>query len=92
MKLLPTNVGSNNSLVLVLISVTAMAKFISGPPGGRAVPLPLLKLSDMVGGAYGFGSSSASTSFLANRAVIRALVSNQAGETVEDLVEYFQVG
>jgi SEL1 protein len=67
-----------------------MVKFLSGPIGGRLLPLPLLKLSDMDGGAYGFGSSSASTSFLASRAVIKALISRQAGETVEDLIEYFQ--
>ena len=68
-----------------------MSKFIAGPPGGKSLPLPLLKLSDMAGGAYGFGSSSASTSFLASRAVIKALVSKQSGETVDDLIEYFQV-
>lgn len=68
-----------------------MRKFWAGPIGGRTLPLPLLKLSDLAGGAYGFGSSSASTGFLANRAVIKTLVSKNAGETVEDLIEYFQV-
>ena len=69
----------------------AMAKFITGPVGGRTIPTPLLKLSDMVGGAYGYGSSAASTGHLANRAVIKSLVSKNAGEAIEDLMEYFEV-
>ena len=68
-----------------------MAKFISGPPGGRTLLHTPTKLSDLAGGAYGPGSSVASTGPNANRAVIRAASALQAGETWEDVLEYYMV-
>lgn len=68
-----------------------MAKFMSGPPGGRTLPLTPTKLSDLDGGAYGPGASVASTGLNANRPVIRAASARQAGETWEDVLEYYMV-
>lgn len=67
----------------------AMAKFLSGPPGGLTIPLTVPKLSDLAGGAYGLGASAASTGMNAHRAVIKAANSRQAGETWEDVLEYY---
>ncbi|KAI0783062.1 HCP-like protein [Abortiporus biennis] len=66
----------------------AMAKFLSGPPGGRTLPLTTPRLSDLVGGVYGFGASVASTTLNADRAVIKTAKARAAGETWEDLLEY----
>lgn len=65
-----------------------MAKFLSGPPGGRTLPLTTPRLSDLVGGVYGFGASVASTTLNADRAVIKTAKARAAGETWEDLLEY----
>lgn len=45
----------------------AMKQFLSGPPGGRTLPLTHTKLSDLEGGVYGPGASVASTGLYANR-------------------------
>ncbi|EPT02547.1 hypothetical protein FOMPIDRAFT_1143800 [Fomitopsis schrenkii] len=66
-----------------------MAKFLSGPPGGRTLPLAAPKLSDLVGGVYGPGASSASTGLQAGRPVIKTARARAAGETWEDLLEYY---
>lgn len=47
----------------------AMEHFLSGPPGGRTLPLTHTKLSDLAGGVFGPGASVASTGLLANRFV-----------------------
>lgn len=44
-----------------------MTQFVSGPPGGRTLPLSHTKLSDLEGGVYGPGASVASTGIHANR-------------------------
>jgi SEL1 protein len=67
-----------------------MRKFRQGPPGGRTLPYPAVRLSDLAGGVYGYGSSAASTGIMAARAVIKSMISSKAGEGVKDLIEYFQ--
>ncbi|KAI0629048.1 HCP-like protein [Trametes polyzona] len=67
----------------------AMAKFLAGPPGGRTLPLLPPRLSDLVGGVYGPGASVASTGLNAGRAVIKTANARAAGETWEDLLEYY---
>ncbi|KAH9833995.1 HCP-like protein [Rhodofomes roseus] len=66
-----------------------MAKFLSGPPGGRTLPLAAPKLSDLVGGVFGPGASVASTGLQAGRPVIKTARARAAGETWEDLLEYY---
>ncbi|KZT23519.1 HCP-like protein [Neolentinus lepideus HHB14362 ss-1] len=67
----------------------AMVKFKSGPPGGRTLPLTNTRLSDLVGGVYGPGASVASTGLNAQRPAIRAANARAAGETWEDVLEYY---
>ncbi len=67
------------------------SKYMSGPPGGRTIPMGSARLSDLVGGVYGPGASWASTGFNAGRMVIRAGEKKAAGESVEDVLEYYQV-
>jgi SEL1 protein len=68
-----------------------MAKFLSGPPGGRTLPQTATRLSDLVGGVYGPGASAASSGHNALRPAIKAGLARAAGETWEDVVEYFLV-
>jgi SEL1 protein len=68
-----------------------MAHFLTGPPGGRTLPLTTTKLSDLAGGIYGPGASVASTGFNAHRAAVRAADSQAAGETWADIIEYYSV-
>ena len=68
-----------------------MARFLSGPPGGRTLPLTPTRISDLAGGAYGHGASVASTGHNANRPVIKAAEALDAGETWEAVLEYYQV-
>lgn len=68
-----------------------MAKFMTGPPGGRTLPQTATKLSDLVGGLYGPGASVASTGTNAYRPAIKAGVSRAAGETWQDILEYYLV-
>ncbi|KAL5483221.1 HRD3 [Sanghuangporus weigelae] len=67
----------------------SMEKFLSGPPGGRTLLHTTTRLSDLDGGVYGPGSSVASTGPNAHRAVIKAASARQAGETWEDVLEYY---
>ncbi|EJD08119.1 HCP-like protein, partial [Fomitiporia mediterranea MF3/22] len=67
----------------------SMAKFLSGPPGGRTLLHTATRLSDLDGGAFGPGASVASTGPNAHRAVIKAASARQAGETWEDVLEYY---
>lgn len=67
----------------------AMAKFLSGPPGGRTLPFAPARLSDLSGGVYGPGASAASTGLNAGRPVIKTANARAAGETWEDLLEYY---
>ncbi|KAI8073226.1 hypothetical protein BC940DRAFT_232578 [Gongronella butleri] len=39
------------------VAAKAIDHYLSGPPGGRAMPLPKVRLSDQAGGVYGFGAS-----------------------------------
>ena len=75
----------------VLIPFAAMAKFLSGPPGGRTLPLQPPRLSDLDGGVYVPGASAASTGLNAGRAVIKTANARAAGETWDDLLEYYLV-
>lgn len=70
---------------------SAMAMFLSGPPGGRTLPHTATRLSDLAGGVYGLGSSVASTGLNAIRPVIRAASARQAGENWDDVLEYYVV-
>ncbi|KAF5383420.1 hypothetical protein D9757_006125 [Collybiopsis confluens] len=70
----------------------SMAKFLSGPPGGRTLPQTATRLSDLDGGLYGPGASVASTGLSAQRAAIKAGASRGAGETWEDILDYYLVG
>ncbi|EPQ55072.1 HCP-like protein [Gloeophyllum trabeum ATCC 11539] len=67
----------------------AMEKFRAGPPGGRTLPLTNTRLSDLVGGVFGPGASVASTGLNAQRPAIRAANARAAGETWEDVLEYY---
>ncbi|CCM01008.1 uncharacterized protein FIBRA_03056 [Fibroporia radiculosa] len=67
----------------------AMEQFLAGPPGGRTLPLSVPRLSDLVGGVYGPGASVASTGLSAVRPVIKTALARAAGETWEDLLEYY---
>ncbi|KAI0313018.1 HCP-like protein [Amylostereum chailletii] len=67
----------------------AMAKFLSGPRGGRTLPLTPSRLSDLDGGVYGPGASVASTGFNILRPAIKAARARLAGETWEDILEYY---
>lgn len=71
--------------------MSVMAKFLSGPPGGRTLPLTATRLSDLSGGVYGPGSSVASTGMNALRPAIKAADARAAGETWEDILEYYRV-
>lgn len=68
-----------------------MEKFLSGPPGGRTLPQTATRISDLEGGIYGSGSSVASTGINVARASIKAGVARAAGETWEDVLEYYLV-
>ncbi|KAE9408748.1 HCP-like protein [Gymnopus androsaceus JB14] len=67
----------------------SMAKFLSGPPGGRTLPQTPTRLSDLDGGIYGPGASVASTGMNAHRAAIKAGFSRASGETWEDILDYY---
>jgi SEL1 protein len=69
----------------------AMAKFLGGPPGGRTLPLIPPRLSDLEGGVFGPGASVASTGPNVYRPVIKTANARAAGETWEDLLEYYSV-
>jgi hypothetical protein len=62
----------------------AVAKFLSGPPGGRTLPHTATRLSDLAGGVYGCGASVTSTGLNAQRPPIKA----HCGRDVE---RYYQV-
>lgn len=68
-----------------------MAKFLSGSPGGRTLPQTPTRLSDLVGGVYGPGASVASTGLNTQRPAIKAGMARVAGETWEDVLEYYLV-
>lgn len=70
---------------------SAMAKFMSGPPGGRTLPQTPTRLSDLTGGIYGPGASVASTGLSAQRPAIKAGIARAAGETWEDVIDYYMV-
>jgi hypothetical protein len=70
---------------------TAFEKFISGPPGGLALPLTPTRLSDLAGGVYGMGASVASTGAMAKRPAIKAANSLAGGENYDDVLQYYQV-
>jgi hypothetical protein len=68
-----------------------MEKFQSGPPGGLTLPQTPTRLSDLVGGVYGPGASVASTGLNTHRPAIKAGLARAAGETWEDVLEYYLV-
>ncbi|KAF9451494.1 hypothetical protein P691DRAFT_807605 [Macrolepiota fuliginosa MF-IS2] len=68
----------------------AMARYMSGPPGGRTLPQTSTRLSDLTGGIYGPGASVASTGLSAQRPAIKAGIARAAGETWEDVIDYYQ--
>lgn len=68
----------------------AYAHFLSGPPGGRTLPLTTSRLSDLAGGIYGPHASWASTGVNALRNSVRAASAAARGETEAEVLEYFQ--
>ena len=76
---------------IVPVFTSAMNKFISGPPGGRTLPQTATRLSDLAGGIYGPGASVASTGLNTHRPAIKAGIARAAGETWEDVLEYYLV-
>ncbi|KAF5380549.1 hypothetical protein D9615_004708 [Tricholomella constricta] len=66
-----------------------IAKLMSGPPGGRTLPQTPTRLSDLVGGVFGPGASVASTGLNTQRPAIKAGLARDAGETWEDVLEYY---
>lgn len=78
-------------LKYVPVFTSAMNKFISGPPGGRTLPQTATRLSDLAGGIYGPGASVASTGLNTHRPAIKAGIARAAGETWEDVLEYYLV-
>ncbi|TFK74016.1 HCP-like protein [Pluteus cervinus] len=72
-----------------LAAQQAMEKFALGPPGGRTLLQTSTRLSDLVGGVYGPGASVASTGPNAQRPAIKAGLARTAGETWEDVLEYY---
>jgi SEL1 protein len=68
-----------------------MEKFLSGTPGGRTLPRTATRLSDLAGGVFGPGASVASTGPNTQRPAIRAGAARAAGETWEDVLEYYLV-
>ena len=73
------------------VSLTpAYAHFLSGPPGGRTLPLVPSWLSDLVGGIYGPQASWASTGLNSLRPAVRVAGASAAGETEAELLEYYQ--
>ncbi|PWN89817.1 hypothetical protein FA10DRAFT_266367 [Acaromyces ingoldii] len=73
----------------------AHKRYTSGPPGGLTLPYTHLRLSDMAGGAYGPGSSAASTGHArltpAIHASLHSIPSDGSGEhrRLEDFLEFF---
>lgn len=70
-------------------SEQVIAKMMSGPPGGLTLPQTPTRLSDLVGGVYGPGASVASTGLNHNKPAIKAGLARDAGETWEDVLEYY---
>lgn len=70
---------------------SAMNTFKTGPPGGKTIPPTAVKLSDLAGGIYGPGASVASTGLNSQRPVVKAASSHAAGDTWEDVLEYYLV-
>lgn len=68
-----------------------MEMFLSGPPGGLTLPYTNTRLSDLDGGVYGPGASIASTGLNAVKPAVKAGFAQAAGETWEDLLEYYMV-
>jgi len=68
-----------------------MAKFLTGPPGGRTLPPTHTRLSDIEGGIFGPGASVASTGLNAHRAAIKAGLSRESGETWADILDFYLV-
>lgn len=74
----------------------SVAHFLSGPPGGRTLPLTANRLSDLHGGVYGPGASWASTGPNSQRAVIRAneqfshSSSSSSSSELDDILEWYQ--
>ena len=68
-----------------------MAKFSSGPAGGLTLPQTPTRLSDLAGGVYGPGASVASTGMNVHRPAIKAGFARAAGETWEDVLDYYVV-
>lgn len=70
---------------------SAMARFLSGPPGGRTLTQTPTRLSDLTGGIFGPGASVASSGLNGQRPAIKAGIARAAGETWEDVIDYYMV-
>ncbi|CAG7854812.1 SubName: Full=Related to Sel-1 homolog {ECO:0000313/EMBL:CCA68700.1} [Serendipita indica DSM 11827] len=68
----------------------SLLHFQSGPPGGRTLPPTPLKLTDMAGGVFGYGASTASTGLMANRPIIKAAQALKTGERWDEVIEYWR--
>lgn len=67
---------------ILIILFTAMRTFNAGPPGGRLLPPPKIRLSDLKGGAYGPGASASS------RPHITGGSNSQTQQEWDDLLEF----
>jgi len=74
-----------------LRAIQAMLMFLAGPPGGRTLPLTATRLSDLDGGVFGPGASVASTGLNILRPAVKAGLAHTAGETWDDVLEYYIV-
>jgi len=71
--------------------IQAMSTFLSGPPSARTLTLTPTRLSDLDGGAFDPGASVASTGMNVLRPVVKAGLAHIAGETWDNLLEYYIV-
>lgn len=87
---LPSHTITSNRLTRAR-DLTAYQTYLSGPPGGRTLPLGNYRLSDLAGGAFGRGASSASTGMAARRAAIKASGTVNGGANYDDVLQYYTV-
>ena len=77
-------------LYISLDLIPAYETFLSGPPGGKTLPLTVARISDLVGGIYGPHASWASTGANAWRPAVRAVSASARGETEAEVLEFYR--
>ncbi|KAL1408819.1 ERAD-associated protein [Vanrija albida] len=71
-------------------AINAYEAFITGPPGGRTLPLIASRLADKLGGIYGPHASWSSTGVNQNRHVIQASMDAARGQTEAEVLKFYQ--